>query len=113
MKVLVTGRHVEVTPALRQHILEKLQKLEKYRLNITEAAVTLDVEKYRHLAEINVHVRGGMIQTKEETPEMYASIELAVDKIERQMRRLKEKRRNHRLREAPSPLPPAPLPTES
>jgi len=103
MKITVTGRHIEMTPALKAYTEERVQHLAKYSSLPTEASVILTVEKYRHQAEITVNVNGQHIQAKEETAEMYASIDQAVEKIERQLKKHKDRLHDHRSRPEPSP----------
>jgi len=96
MQVTFTGRHVELTKALRDYTEQKLRRLSRYSFNSMEAAVRLSVEKYRHMAEITLWVNGSRILAKEETDEMYKSIDLAIEKIEQRLRRFKEKQTRHK-----------------
>ena len=84
MRVTITGRHMTVTPALRQYLDERLQKLERYRVKPARGQFVLAVEKYRHTAEGVVTVNGQTIQGKVSTREMYASIDRLLDTIGRQ-----------------------------
>lgn len=95
MNIIVTGRHLEVTPALRGYAEEKIKKMGKYLNNVTEAIITLSVEKYRHKAEVQMRANGVLIQAEEITGEMYSSIDRVMDKIERQIKKLKEKITSH------------------
>ncbi|MBI3593195.1 MAG: ribosome-associated translation inhibitor RaiA [Nitrospirae bacterium] len=96
MKVIVNGRHLEITPALRSYAEEKIGKFEKYISNITEAVVTLSVEKYRHKAEVLLKVNGVMIQAEGVTGEVYSAIDGVVEKLEKQVVKYKEKHRDYR-----------------
>jgi putative sigma-54 modulation protein len=96
MQMIITGRHLDITPALREYAETRLKKLEKYLNKSKEAAVILTVEKHRHIAEISLRVDGYLVQAEEETSEMYASIDRATDKIGRQLRRYKERLQNHK-----------------
>jgi len=98
MKITVTGRHLDVTPALKTYAEERVNHLARYSSLATEASVILTVDKYRHQAEVALNVNGMVIQAKEETPEMYASIDQAVGKIERQLKKHKDRQQNHRPR---------------
>jgi putative sigma-54 modulation protein len=98
MKTTVTGRHVEITPALRAHVEERMDHLARYSGRPTEASVVLTVEKYRHQAEVTLNVDGVLIQAKEETSEMYASIDQTVAKIERQLKKYKDRQQVRRQR---------------
>jgi len=104
MKTTVTGRHVEITPALRAHVEERLEHLAKYSGRPTEASVVLTVEKYRHQAEVTLNMDGVLIQAKDETSEMYASIDQAASKIERQIKKYKERQQGRRHRRPAVPL---------
>lgn len=91
MQVKVTGRHVEVSPALRTYAEEKIGRLERYVDKIVDAHVILSIEKYRHIAEITLHANSITIRGEEESGDMYSSLDLVIDKIERQVRRYKER----------------------
>jgi putative sigma-54 modulation protein len=96
MNIIVNGRHLEITPALRSYSVEKISKFEKFLSNITEAVVTLSVEKYRHKAEVMLKVNGSMIQAESVTGEVYSSIDEVVDKLEKQVVKYKEKHLTYR-----------------
>lgn len=91
MNIIVNGRHLEITPALKSYSVEKMGKFEKYLSNISEAVVTLSVEKYRHKAEVLMKVNGYMIQAESVTGEIYSSIDEVVEKLEKQVVKYKEK----------------------
>jgi putative sigma-54 modulation protein len=103
MKVDITGRHIDVTDGLRTHTEDKLAKLERF-LDGTdgEAHVVLFIEKHRHVAEIQVKHRMGTFTGTEETGDLYVSIDSVVDKLEKQIRRFKDKRTARRRREGVS-----------
>ncbi len=96
MNIIVNGRHLEITPALRSYSVEKISKFEKFLSNISEAIVTLSVEKYRHKAEVMLKVNGSMIQAESVTGEVYSSIDEVVEKLEKQVVKYKEKHLTHR-----------------
>jgi len=106
MNIIVTGRHLEVTSALRDYAESKVKKFEKYISPISEALVTLSVEKYRHKAEILLKANGVMIQAESVTEEIYSSIDEVIEKLERQIKKYKEKltsrRKENRHHEAVS-----------
>lgn len=106
MQVSVTFKHLEPTDALRTYAEEKLQKIKKYVDNPIEASVVLTVEKFRHIAEVNMMIDGIAISGTEATEDMYSSIDNVMDKIERQLRRHKEriKRRKPRGNESSAAL---------
>lgn len=95
MKFNITGRHVDVTNALRDYAEERVQKFQKYSSGPIRADVILSVEKNRHQAELLIRFDGRRILAKEETHEMYQSIDKAAASIERRIRKLKEKRSSH------------------
>ena len=97
----ITGRHVDVTPALREFAEEKLSKLERLLEGPLEAHVVLIIEKHRHIAEIQVKSRSAVFSGSEETGDLYASIGEVVDKLERQAQKHKEKRHDHKHRRGP------------
>ncbi|MCC6347762.1 MAG: ribosome-associated translation inhibitor RaiA [Nitrospirales bacterium] len=96
MNVIVNGRHLEITPALRSYSEEKIGKFEKYLAHITEAVVTLSVEKYRHKAEVLLKVNGVLIQAEGVTGEVYSAIDEVVEKLEKQVKKYKEKAHSYR-----------------
>ncbi|PYT09372.1 MAG: ribosome-associated translation inhibitor RaiA [Acidobacteria bacterium] len=112
MSVDITGRHIEITPALREFTVDKLQKLHKYLDDIIETHVILAVEKHRHIAEIVVHARTATMSGSGETEDMYSAIGLVMEKLERQAKKHKEKiKRRNKKKGAESirtALPPAP-----
>lgn len=103
MNIIVNGRHLEITPALRSYAEEKIGRFEKYISNITEAVVTLGVEKYRHKAEVLLKVNGVMIQAESVTGEVYSSIDEVVEKLEKQVLKHKEKIHSYRKGEKKVP----------
>ncbi len=97
MQVNVIGRHIEVTDALRQYATEKFNRLEKYLPKGVQAIITLSVvKKVHHIAEASIKSNGVLIQASEETAEMYSAIDLLIEKIERRVRRYKEKLVDHK-----------------
>lgn len=97
MRVNVRGKNIEVTDALRSYVEKRLGKLEKYLSNYGDAQVTLMVEKDAHRVEVTIPVNGIVLRGEETTHDMYASIDLVIDKLEKQMERFKG-RLNRRLR---------------
>ena len=98
MQVSVTFKHLEPTDAIRSYAEEKVAKTKKYLDNPVDAKVVLSVEKFRHIAEINLMVNGIAISATEATEDMYSSIDNVMDKIERQLRRHKERIKKHKPR---------------
>ncbi len=92
MQVTVTGRNLEATDALKQYAAERFSKLEKYLPGNAQADITLSVvKKVHHFADAVIKSDGVLIQASEETEEMYSSIDLLFEKIERRVRKYKEK----------------------
>lgn len=107
MNILVNGRHLEITPALKAYAEEKIKKFERYLSNITEATVTMSVEKYSHKVEVLLKANGLMIQAEGVTGEIYSAIDEVVEKLDKQVKRYKEKLVAHRKGEGKNAeLPP-------
>ena len=97
MKIQVTGRHVEVTEDLREYIETKANKLPRYYDRIHEIEVVLDHESEQFTAEMIVRVdQKHTFVARETGPDTFVLVDLVVDKLERQLVRHKEKRRNHK-----------------
>lgn len=98
MKITVTGKNIEVTDALRDTVIRKISKLDKYFNPDVETQVTLSVQKNHHIIEVTIPFDGVILRGEESTDDMYASIDKVLDKLERQI--LKHKTRLERkLRE--------------
>ena len=95
MQITISGHHVEVTPALREYVLAKFDRLQRHFDQITNTDVTLIVEKLVQKAEAKVHVSGADIFANAESEDMYAAIDLLADKLDRQLIKHKEKMRRH------------------
>ncbi|MDD3840319.1 MAG: ribosome-associated translation inhibitor RaiA [Clostridia bacterium] len=91
MKIIVSGKNMEVTDALRNTVEKKVGKLERYFNPGTEAQVTLSVEKNRHIAEVTIPFDGVILRGEDSTDDMYATIDSVLDKIERQIIKHKTK----------------------
>ncbi|HOK08250.1 MAG TPA: ribosome-associated translation inhibitor RaiA [Candidatus Hydrogenedens sp.] len=98
MNVHITCKHMESSEALKSYTENALKKLEHYFDKIIEANVIMDVEKHRHICEINLNANGVRIHSKESSPDMYASVDAVIEKLERQIRKFKEKIKNHKPR---------------
>lgn len=96
MNIKINCRHMDLTKNLKDYAEEKIGKFNKYINNITEATVTFSVEKYRHKTEVLLKVNGSHIQAESITGEMYSSIDEVVEKLARQVKKLKEKAGSHR-----------------
>jgi len=93
---MVTFRHVEPSEGLRSYAVEKVQRIHKFLRNPIDAHVTLSVEKLRHIAEVQVNASHLNITATEETADLYAAIDLAMDKVERQAKKHAEKHKDHK-----------------
>ncbi|HKQ61045.1 MAG TPA: ribosome-associated translation inhibitor RaiA [Candidatus Polarisedimenticolaceae bacterium] len=100
MKVDITGRHIEVTRALREYTADKLRKLERLLDGPLEAHAVLAIEKHRHMAEIQVKSRHAVFAATQESLDLYQSIGEAADKLERQALKHKEKVRGRKHRKS-------------
>ena len=88
----VRGKNIEITPSLREYVEKRVGKIEKYFEKVEEITVLLTVSKGRHIVEVTVPVPGGVLLRGEEaTMDMYTSIDLVVEKLERQIRKQKTK----------------------
>lgn len=96
MQITVTFRHMEPSEALKSYADEKLERVKKYIDEPIAVQVFLTVEKIRHMAEVTINAKGITIKAAEETNDMYASIDAVSDKIERQLRRFKERIKAHK-----------------
>ncbi len=99
MQITVTGHHVEITPALRNSVEEKFERLERHFDVVTDAQVVLTVEKLRHKAEAKVQYKGGTAFADATEQDMYAAIDSLVDKLDRRVKKFKEKLTDHHARE--------------
>ncbi|MCC2639980.1 MAG: Ribosomal protein S30Ae-family protein putative sigma-54 modulation protein [Nitrospira sp.] len=97
MRLMITGRHVAVTPALRRYVERRMERLDRYGLKLGTLQILLSVEKLHHVAEVVGAIQGRRLQAKTATQEMYASIDQVVDKLDAQLRKLKERRANHKF----------------
>lgn len=91
MNIQIAGRHMEVTDALKDHVSEGLAKVRSHFQRVIDADVVLDVEKHRHIAEITLHANGIRIHGKESSEDMYASVDAVINKLEKQVRRFKDR----------------------
>ncbi|OQX84842.1 MAG: ribosomal subunit interface protein [Candidatus Latescibacteria bacterium 4484_7] len=97
MRLTTTARHFEVTPDIVEYLEEKMLKLKRFFDNILHVNVIMSVEKFRHIAEVSIHVNGHTFFAKEESDDMKVSIDKAAENLERQMKKFKGKKvSNHR-----------------
>lgn len=95
MQINLTGHHVEITDSLRNYVNEKMEKLERHFDKVSNTHVILSIEKNDQKAEATVHMRGNDIFAEAHEPDMYAAIDSLVDKLDRQVKKHKEKITNH------------------
>jgi len=95
MQINVTGHHVDVTPSLREYVTEKMQRISRHFDNLISANVVLTVERRNHEAEATVLAPGRSLFANHVAEDMYAAIDGLVDKIDRRVRRYKEKLTDH------------------
>ena len=91
MKFIIVGRNLEVTPGLRSAVEDKIGKLAKYFNPDTEVHVTMSVEKDRQKIEVTIPVKGNIIRSEQVSSDMYVSIDLVEEIIERQLKKYKNK----------------------
>jgi len=91
MNFIISGKNIDVTPGLKEAIEQKLGKLERYFTPETEIVVTLNVEKNRQKIEVTIPVKGQVIRSEQVSDDMYVSIDLVEEVIERQLRKYKNK----------------------
>ncbi|MBX3326211.1 MAG: ribosome-associated translation inhibitor RaiA [Nitrospira sp.] len=96
MTLKITSRHMDMTPALRSYVETRFARLDRYGLKVGSLQVILGVEKLQHKAEVTGVVSGKQVQAKITTPEMYATIDALVDRIDAQFRKLKERLVSHK-----------------
>ena len=94
MRYIISGKNIDVTEGIKETIYDKIGKLEKYFSEDTEVTVTLSVEKSRQKIEVTIPVKGSIIRAEQVSDDMYVSIDLVEDIIERQMRKYKTKLAN-------------------
>jgi putative sigma-54 modulation protein len=91
MQIKLSGHHVEITQALHDYVHDKLERIERHFDNVTSVQVILSVEKLRQKAEATIHVAGNEIFADAVEEDMYAAIDALSDKIDRQIKKHKEK----------------------
>jgi len=100
MQLSVTGHHIEVTDPLRNYVASKIEKIERHFDLVSDVHCILKVEKLRHKAEATVSVNGGTIYADATEEDMYAAIDGLADKLDRRVRKYKEKLSDHHARDA-------------
>ena len=100
MQLNVTGHHVEVTESMRGYVEKKLERIGRHYEQVLDAHCILTVEKLRHKAEATLHVSGTAIHTQASDENMYAAIDLLTDKLDRCLKKHKEKISDHHAAKA-------------
>lgn len=101
MNITISGHHIEVTPAIREHIQSKLERIMRHFDQVIDITVTITVDKLkekekRHKADINLHVPGKDIHVESMAHDLYAAIDLLMDKLDRQVIKHKDKIQDHK-----------------
>jgi len=95
MQMEISARHMEITDALRSHVTTRLEKLRGHFDRVLDANVVLSVEKHRHVAEVTLRANGIRIHGKESSPDMYSSVDAVVEKLEKQIRKYRDRVNRH------------------
>lgn len=96
MQISVTGHHIDVTEALKNYVVSKFEKLERHFDHVTDVHVILGVEKLIQRAEATVQISGSTLFAEDEHDDLYAAIDGLIDKLDRQIKKYKEKLQDHR-----------------
>ena len=102
MNLQISGHHLEITPALRDFVAQKFERVTHHFDHVIDVGVILKVEKLVQKAEVTVHVRGKDIFVESEDADMYAAIDALVDKLDRQVLKHKQKTQDHHRGEKPA-----------
>lgn len=97
MQITLTGHHVEITPPLRAYVNEKMQRISRHFDHVISINVILTVEKHQNLAEATLHTAGKSLFANASDLDMYAAIDSLVDKLDKQVRRHKDRLRDHQV----------------
>jgi putative sigma-54 modulation protein len=100
MNLTISGHHLELTPAIRDYVTSKLERIRRHFDNVIDAAVILTVDNLtekekRQKAEVTLHMRGNYVHVEAIAQDMYAAIDLLIDKLDRQVLKHKDKVQNH------------------
>lgn len=106
MQVNVSSRHTSITPELKDYAIDRVEQLSKYSEHITNVDLVIDHEKDNHKVEVVAHVGHGATLIAKHTGELLSAVvDVTLDKLERQVRKLKERKRQHRPHHGPTPPP--------
>lgn len=95
MNLSISGHHLEVTPALRDYVTSKLERIRRHFDQVIDVNVLLSVDKLRQKAEVTLHVRGKDLFAEASDEDLYAAIDALIDKLDRQVLKYKDKRNAH------------------
>lgn len=95
MNLSIIGRHLEVTPAIREYVMNKMARVSRHFDNVIDTQVILSIERLKHTAELTMRVRGKDIHCEANDENLYAAIDLLADKVDRQVIKYKSKVQNH------------------
>lgn len=101
MNILITGQHLDLTPAIREYVETKLDRVIRHFDQVIDIAVILGVDtpsdkERRHRAEVNLRIKGDVLHAESRAEDLYAAIDLLVEKLDRQVLKVKEKIKGHR-----------------
>ena len=99
MKLTVTGRNIEITDGIRNHLNDKIDKTIADLGEAADVHLALSVEKHRHFAEVTVKTKGFTLHSQDETEDLYTSMDKALEKMEKQIRKNKEKAKALRIKQ--------------
>ena len=102
MKLTVTGRNIEITDGIRNHLNDKIDKTIADLGEAADVHVALSVEKHRHFAEVTVKTKGFTLHSQDETEDLYTSMDKALEKMEKQLRKHKEKAKDVSIKQGSS-----------
>ena len=95
MKIDITGHHIDITDSMRNYVNTKFERLKRHFDNVTDTHVILSVEKLRQKAEATIHIKGHNVFADATDEDMYAAIDSLTDKLDRQIKKHKEKDSDH------------------
>ncbi len=102
MNLQISGHHLEITPAIRDYVTGKLERVTRHFDNVIDVNVILSVDKLKQMAEVTVHLSGKDIHVEAAEEDLYAAIDSLVDKLDRQIQKHKQKLQDHHRGEKPS-----------
>lgn len=95
MNLNITGRHLEITPAIRAYVKNKMSRVARHFDNVIDTQVMLSIERLKHTAEVTMRLRGKDLHCEASNENLYAAIDLLADKIDRQVIKYKDKVQDH------------------